>query len=220
MDIKFINFGLIFIFLLIFEVDRSFWYLNLNLNRDLTGFDWQGPSGSLWLVRVLCRVDLLTVRGQWSDLALGWRSNGSEGLTRGQKGAHRRWGGDGGRRLVDDAERQAEVPGVRGGEHGTQNFTGRRMATSRPSLASGNGGGRWTEKLRAAACFGWQQCARITAQGSKREVSGDAQEHGEFRGEDLELRRDRTLPESEEHGGGQLLLRRAISADWWLDWVG
>ena len=84
-----------------------------------------------------------------------------------------------------------------------RSFTGRRMATSRLRLASRNGGRGRTEKLRAAVSFGRVPRARITAQGSKREVRGDAQEHGEFRGEDLGLRRDRTSSESEEHGGGR-----------------
>ena len=42
MDIKFIIFGLIFNFLLIFEVGSSFWNFEIEFKLELTTADWQG----------------------------------------------------------------------------------------------------------------------------------------------------------------------------------
>ena len=48
----------------------------------------------------------------------------------------------------------------------------------------------------------------------------DAEEHGEFRGENLGLRRDRTSPESEEHGGGRSSSDERLGVVWRYDLTG
>ena len=51
-------------------------------------------------------------------------------------------------------------------------------------------------------------------------MRGDAQEHGEFGGENLGLRRDRTSPESEEHGGGRSSSDERLGVVWRCDLIG